>query len=354
MAGASATPKKPSRVGQRIAFSTVVVLLLFILVMIPFAISSVLGDVVEQGNRTYEIGRPTVPAGAVRASLHVDLTGMNEFDGTATLRVALHQSCGDQCPWGDRITFVSVLGDGRQVEKLPPSQNVTLTATSRDVTQTITLPIVGDPIRYPFDKYELALGVLVEHILPDGTVQRLSAEQARAYLNLSIRARIPRAVMRAPVPMDGAELQADGDIEPYGYVDLLTFERPEYMRVLTILLVLLVTAAAAYAVFLRPLDQLIINSGALVLGVWGIRSILLGTGVPGVTAVDLALSVVILFLLVAITVRTLWLLEDRSDWRILRRRRTPAEPDAPRSDAITPADMVPDRAHAFIRRKDEG
>src|SRR6266545_3054727 len=107
----------------------------------------------------------------------------------------------------------------------------------------------------------------------------------------------PRYVMRAPVPLDGEQYQADVDVEPYAYVDLLTFERPLYVRVLTVLLVLLVTAAAAYAVFLRPLDQLIINSGALVLGVWGIRSIMLGSGVPGVTAVDLALSVVILFLL---------------------------------------------------------
>src|SRR5207253_11279785 len=69
-------------------------------------------------------------------------------------------------------------------------------------------------------------------------------------------------------------------------------------------LVLLVSAAAAYAVFMRPLDQLVLNSGALILGVWGVRSILLGSSVPGITAVDLALSVVILFLLVAITWRS--------------------------------------------------
>src|SRR6266508_5835504 len=131
MSGAPTTPQqKPSRVGHRIAFGTVVLLLLFIVVMMPFAISSVLGDVVEQGNRSYVIGRPTLPAGAVRASLHVDLTGVNEFDGTTTLRVTLHQSCGTQCPWGDRVIFVSVLGDEKKVQDLPPSQAVTLAATT--------------------------------------------------------------------------------------------------------------------------------------------------------------------------------------------------------------------------------
>src|SRR5207253_10609574 len=95
----------------------------------------------------------------------------------------------------------------------------------------------------------------------------------------------------------------------------MAFSRPLYLQALAVLLVLLVTAAAAYAVFLRPLDEIVINSGALVLGVWGIRAILLGTNVPGFTAVDLALSVVILFLLVAITVRALLYLWGRGRGR---------------------------------------
>ena len=92
----------------------------------------------------------------------------------------------------------------------------------------------------------------------------------------------------------------------------MTFSRPLYLKVLTVLLVLLVTAAAAYAVFLRPLSDLVVNSGALVLGVWGIRAVLLGAAVPGITAVNLALSVVILFLLLAFTARTVLYLHARS------------------------------------------
>ena len=57
----------------------------------------------------------------------------------------------------------------------------------------------------------------------------------------------------------------------------LEFERPLYLRIVTVLLVVLIGAASAYAVFLRPLSELIINAGALVLGVWGIRAVLLGT-----------------------------------------------------------------------------
>jgi hypothetical protein len=56
---------------------------------------------------------------------------------------------------------------------------------------------------------------------------------------------------------------------------------------------------------------LIAGAGALVLGVWGIRAVLLGTNVPGFTAIDLSLAVVILFLLGAITARVLISLSRR-------------------------------------------
>jgi hypothetical protein len=55
---------------------------------------------------------------------------------------------------------------------------------------------------------------------------------------------------------------------------------------------------------MRPLHELVINSGALVLGIWSIRAIL-APGTSYRTLIDLALSVVILFLLGAITFRAL-------------------------------------------------
>ena len=58
--------------------------------------------------------------------------------------------------------------------------------------------------------------------------------------------------------------------------------------------------------------------------------ILLGTTQPGLTAVDLALWSVILFLLVTITLRTLWLLEEDSGWPLLRTLlRHRSNPDPP-------------------------
>jgi hypothetical protein len=77
---------------------------------------------------------------------------------------------------------------------------------------------------------------------------------------------------------------------------------------------------------MRPLHELVINAGALVLGVWGIRQILTNANYPGLTAVDLSLSIVILFLLSAITVRALLFAHDLAELNWLRRQKKADDP----------------------------
>ena len=179
----------------------------------------------------------------------------------------------------------------------------------------------GEPVRYPYDEYHFALGILIRHVGDDGADIPFAATQAPGQqLFLSLRTQAPRLLVSTPRALAPQQLATRGQGLPYDLTAGMTFSRPAYLQVLAVLLVLLVTAAAAYAVLLRPLAELVLNAGVLVLGVWGIRAILLGTNVPGITAVDLALSVVILFLLVAITVRALLYL-----WRRVRGGRAAEE-----------------------------
>jgi hypothetical protein len=339
-----ATPAttKPKRRLSTVSYTIVAVLLLFIVVALPIAVASVTSDVTDQSAPIFDLNRAATSQKA-RADVHMQVIGVNEWDGTASIRVSAHQTCDGPCQWGDRFLFVSTFGDtsGEEASR-PASETISLAAGAHDVTQVIKLPLFGDPIRYPFDKYKLGVGLIVDRIAADGSATTLSGSGAASYVDVTLQARVPRMTMSRPRSVDPAAVQDDDDIEQYAVVELLSFQRPIYLRILTCLLVLLVTAAAAYAVFLRPLDQLIINSGALVLGVWGIRSILLGSSVPGLTAVDLSLMVVILFLLVTITVRTLWLLEDRSHVTLIQRLRRQKAPDTPpeKKEALPP-DNVP-------------
>ena len=141
---------------------------------------------------------------------------------------------------------------------------------------------------------------------------------------LTIQELLPHLRMSAPATVDPRTLQTSGAPVVYAAAYALSFERPRYLRVLAVLLVLSIAAAAAYSVFLRPLADLVVSSGALVLGVWGVRAIIVPVNLHFQTAVDLALSIVILFLIGGISVKALILAHDRGGLSVLRRsRRTP-------------------------------
>lgn len=309
-----------------IAHATVSVIVVAIIVLLPFGIISVVNDLRHPDVARHELTPRNDPNG-VHADIHLEVVALNEWEGTASIRVSAIQSCGRVCPWSDRYIFTSIFGDapGASTSR-PGSAVVELSRSAPDVSTIIKLPVFGDPIRYPFDHYGMGLGVEIDRVQPDGTTTTLTRAEARDYAWITLESRIPRATASAPVaiPVSGVSDRLPRD--SMATIQDLRFGRPPYLEILSLLLVLLVAAAAAFAVLMRPLDQLVINSGALVLGVWGVRSILLGTGVPGLTMIDIALIVVILFLLVAIAFRTLWLLEEDAPVRVLRRGpRTPTD-----------------------------
>jgi FtsH-binding integral membrane protein len=86
-------------------------------------------------------------------------------------------------------------------------------------------------------------------------------------------------------------------------VEEITFERPAYLKVLAVVLVVLIAVSATMALFTREVSDLTLGIGGLILGVWGIRSILMPQGLSTVTAIDLALSWLILLLLLGLALR---------------------------------------------------
>jgi hypothetical protein len=156
------------------------------------------------------------------------------------------------------------------------------------------------------------LGLVLERVRPDGTVQARPPAEAQGSLFVTVQERLAQLGMRPPGRLDPQQVQQAGPPVSYMYVAALEFHRLLYVRVLAVLLVVLLAAAAVYAVFLRPLQDLAVNASALVIGIWGIRVVLTPANVTYVTAVGLFLAVVILILLGASTVRAVLFLYVRS------------------------------------------
>ena len=300
----------------RLALLLIATLLLFILVMLPFSLADVVSDVIGSpyGRRFIVPEGPQATPAPTHARLNLGIVALDEIQQLVTVRVSGHQVCEPACAEPRRLVLFSLpLGDDdSEVEGLPPSAAVTLPTTASAVTESVQLPIAGQPLRYPFDIYSMRLGVAWQRVSPDESAQTLPTAEIGGQLFLTVQEQLPRLRMAPPRPVETASVRVEG--APYGYLHVhdLVVARPIYMRVLAVLLVLLVTAAAAYAVFLRPLEELVVNSGALVLGIWGIRQILVPGNYNFATSVDLSLSIVILFLLSAITVRALLFAHERA------------------------------------------
>jgi hypothetical protein len=113
--------------------------------------------------------------------------------------------------------------------------------------------------------------------------------------------------------------------DPFGFlaVQALTFERPAYLKVLAVVLVVLIAISATLAMFTRGIDELALGFGGIILGVWGVRSVLMPQSLSTVTAIDLALSWLILLLLLGLAVRAMLHFHRHSDLPLPRPRRTP-------------------------------
>jgi hypothetical protein len=314
--------QRSRRLRFRIAFFLTSLVALCVVVTLPFSVKSVVDDILGPvTGRVVRITRDRPDAShRSHTKLHMAFVAIDETQLLASIRVSGHHVCAT-CDWSDRILFVSVTQDDIDADGMPPSVSVTLPQNHSEISEVIQLPVRGHPIHYPFDSYRLVVGVVLQRLRPNSQPETLSVADAKGHLFLSVQELLPRQAMTGPFMLDRASIRAADD--PFEYVEAfeMGFERPPYLRVLAVLLVLLIASAAAYSVFLRPLHDLVLNSGALVLGVWGIRSILTPANLYYLTAIDLALSIVIIFTLGAITVRALIYVHDQAGMDFLRRRR---------------------------------
>jgi hypothetical protein len=316
----------------QVAFFLTALLTLALVVTLPFSVKHIVDDIL--GTATGRVAQIT-PRGSARRNtstseqlrgrsehytkLHLAVTALDELQLNVTIRVSGHHRCAG-CAWSHRLRLVAVAEDDAAAHGLPPSVAVTLAPTDIAVSEMVQLPLRGHPVHYPFDEYRLVLGVAYQRVYPDGRREVLSADQADDQLFLSFQELLPRSIMTGPFPVHPQTLREDDDPFAYGQAFEVRFERPPYVRVLAVMLVVLIAAAAAYSVFLRPLHDLVVNAGALVLGVWGIRSILIPPTINYITAVDLSLSMVIIFVLGALVIRALVFVHDAARMGLLGRR----------------------------------
>jgi hypothetical protein len=305
-----ASPQTPgSRRRYLAAFIVTVIVVIVVLGLLPSALVSMYRELRGQAiDQVYDLFTGQEVAvdqtfGPDTAFVNVVVTHLDESTRTATLTVSGHRICQAICP-PTTGTFFSLGSDSARRRGLPPSADVAVPGESGTYTFNIELPIRGTPQLYPFDTYTLLLGLVVSVTLPNGRQEVVNTpDLARERVSLTLEDQVVRLNMNPPTPVDPASVRSPNDPVDFLLVDQLQWQRPVYLRIVTILLVILISASAVFALGLRTLHELVLGIGGIILGIWGVRSVVVQTELPDVTLIDVLLAFVMLVLLLALSVR---------------------------------------------------
>lgn len=271
-------------------------------VLVPLAASSLVAILRRPvAGRVYQLASPA-KLGGEWTRLNVAAVKLDESAGTVTLRVSGFHNCPAGACAAERVQLFSVHADPTGALGSPPSATVDLPKDSSEIEQQVTLPIEGNLVDYPFDHYRLLLGVAFARVSAAGAATPFGPRVAGHGLAYSVGDEIPRVSMAAPRLSPPGRYDAPGVV--YDSVAALGFSRPTYLRVITVDLILLTVISAIYGVVFRPFTQIVPTVGGVVLGVWGVRSLLVGSYPADSTGVDLVLESAILLVLLLVGVRS--------------------------------------------------
>lgn len=294
---------------HRLALVQAVLLLVIVVAALPVAFQSMGALLFDRQARTlyaFPSGQPATEqdAEAVASSesfFNIAAIDLDEAQGNITLAISGHRNCGDDCT-PLNMTLFSLENNASVRRALPPSAPLNSDEKDAIFSQTVQLPISGQPSQFPFDDYVLWLG-LSGTVTANGEEVPLTERLVEGKAVFTVQNQLRDFIMEPPVQIDVANVRSLTDPFDFMGVQELRFKRPIHQGILAVLLVTLIAVSAIMAVSMRDVSDLIFGIGSLVLGIWGVRSVLVPSGTSVITSIDLALSLVILMVLLGLSLR---------------------------------------------------
>src|SRR5262249_23754761 len=92
---------------HRVALVTLAIVSLFVLVLLPVGVTSVVRAMLAPSSRHVYLLLGQAPAAPTRSLLRLDIVALDEWSGTVTVRVSGTHICETACTWSNRLIFVS-------------------------------------------------------------------------------------------------------------------------------------------------------------------------------------------------------------------------------------------------------
>ena len=295
---------KSKPTGQLLLFLAALVLVLGVLGSIPSALNSILVDIRHPDHEFLEFTPKDLSPAGTYSRLEVAVFAVDEVAHTVSMLVSGYHYCAKDCEdYTDRIIFYQIDENDSKANSMPASASVILPHSGSEISALITLPLRGSVLKYPFDYYHIGLGVVIERTGADKKPKVLTPEETKGQLLITLDEQIARLHMTDLRVIDPTTVKpAKAEFE-YANAVIMYFERPVFLKIVVTILVLLTVIVALYTMVTQPFDQLVLNSGAVILGIFGARSLVLSGFPSDVTLIDTIFSIVVLYNLTVLIFR---------------------------------------------------
>ena len=321
----------PSKIAYKTLFWIALSFFIFVMFFLPASIKSIIDNAKYPGREAFVISQPA-KFDKNYTILKLKLTSFDEANQKANFNVSGQHVCRTECgAYTQRVRFFAITLDDASSNDIPTGYSLSFPNVTDEISQNFSLSMGGDIFFYPFDKYQLGLGITFDILAADKSELPITIEQANNRFQLHFAeesTKIAMSSFKKIAPQSIKPIDANFD---YLFAFTSEYERPVYLKVVVSIVVLITALVSIYLAITQPFDKLVIGSASVTIGIFGSRSLLLANVPADVTLIDTLFLIIVTLNLVALIFVGMNFYHKKADLKIL-----------PWAKASSPVDEIQD------------
>jgi len=283
---------------------SIAILLLTILSGMPFALKSLYASVQSNAASdeatTLILAHPNAKKRNEFVQLELLAKDIDPVGKTIKFVVSGYHDCWQDCGGHVmRLHMSTFYLKKNNDNRVPQSVSFDVPANNGEFEHDIVMPIDGDISIYPFDQYQVDVALSAERV-DKGKSTFIGSGSNN--LNLSVDEQIPHFVNNQNTIINNVD--AITTAHPPTIAFSGNFKRPFYVEYIVCLLVVLLVITTSATILLADFSKLITSAASIILGVWGTRSLLLGSLPADVSVIDIILTLIAIGTLISVAIKS--------------------------------------------------
>jgi hypothetical protein len=279
---------------------------LVILGLLPFAVQSIIKDIKGIASEQQFLTKDLDDRGQHFTDIEISLKEVDELSQVATLEISGERSCVAPCgAFEDKVTFYGINDQTKDQRSHSKSASIAIPDANVPISTEIKLPFTGRVFVYPFDKYTFGVGINIERTYTGQPAKLLKKDDIENNFEISFSESVSRMELKSFQTVDGAAYKPRNVTDPYLFSAIANFERPMHLKIIVTMVVLMIVLVSIYTMATRPFNELILDVGAIILGIFGARELVIKDFPSDTTFVDTLFGLIVLYNLVVVVFRSI-------------------------------------------------